>query len=807
MKKIKHITKLVKWIRILEHINNAFPEEKRPMMYKMMKWWGGKPHNIWSEYIEKYSKKGDVVLDPFCGRGVAVTESVKLGRKAIGIDLNPIAIFQTKMISTYLDIDAFKDEWGNLKQELCKIEDNSGLFKTKCIECGNKARMNTVNREHDTPYKVFYGCVCSKKALGKEPDKDDLQMIKNSNSIKITKPYPKDKFPNSQASSIAIQQYGNSYDQLFTKRNLYALSHIFDKINNISDNELRSAFQFAFISMVHLASKMPSVRENSNRNTSGSWGRPGFIKVKKRMELNPFLLFERAIEGNQGVIKGKTSSNERLGGKVRFANNQKELVGDKNVFLSQKDTLELTDIVQKNSVDYVITDPPYGGLIPYFDLSAIWSVWLKLENSTFAMPFEDEITIDKKRMVDFDEYHRRMGIAFSQIHQVLKEGKYMTVTFHNDQPIIFNSILRACQDNGFILEKILFQMNRRAGETGVSSPWGTSVSDFYIRFQKPVATQRMKKMEDFTDIKFENIVKRMAKEIICERGESTEISAMIPHIYKDMATSGMRINFSGDDQISSILKHSSDFIEIADGRWWLSEEAKKQSHIQLPLTDRVEDSVIGLLNQNKKVSYDAILKQIFTKFQNSLTPNTENIKDYLKEYGEQTSDGKWKLKLGLDNKTLIKNHTKIEIILCTMGVQFGYDVWSPDRNLSKDMQKLCINFDLDIKNSDRIKKIDVLWLKDCIIKHAFEVENSTSITSALERGSNIKDAKVIKMIVIPDDRLDFFNRKMKEPLFQDYFQKDQWMILLYNKLTEFSSKQNKTESSFLDLIHKTNINN
>jgi hypothetical protein len=38
-----------------------------------------------------WSKRGDLVLDPFCGRGTAVLESLLNGRRAIGCDTNPVA--------------------------------------------------------------------------------------------------------------------------------------------------------------------------------------------------------------------------------------------------------------------------------------------------------------------------------------------------------------------------------------------------------------------------------------------------------------------------------------------------------------------------------------------------------------------------------------------------------------------------------------------------------------------------------------------------------------------------------------------
>lgn len=45
--------------------------------------------------ISKITSVGDTVLDPFCGSGTTGTEAVRLGRKFIGIDTNPVAILIT----------------------------------------------------------------------------------------------------------------------------------------------------------------------------------------------------------------------------------------------------------------------------------------------------------------------------------------------------------------------------------------------------------------------------------------------------------------------------------------------------------------------------------------------------------------------------------------------------------------------------------------------------------------------------------------------------------------------------------------
>ena len=67
-------------------INFSFPEDTRPPIYSAMKYWGKKPHNIWFEYIKKYTPDKGVFLDPFSGSCESIIESLRAGRKTIGFD-------------------------------------------------------------------------------------------------------------------------------------------------------------------------------------------------------------------------------------------------------------------------------------------------------------------------------------------------------------------------------------------------------------------------------------------------------------------------------------------------------------------------------------------------------------------------------------------------------------------------------------------------------------------------------------------------------------------------------------------------
>ncbi|MBX3301050.1 MAG: type I restriction enzyme HsdR N-terminal domain-containing protein [Nitrospira sp.] len=63
--------------------------------------------NVVRQYIEHFTDKDDVVLDPFGGAGVTTIESVLVGRKAVHMDINPIANFMTEALLVPVPLDQF----------------------------------------------------------------------------------------------------------------------------------------------------------------------------------------------------------------------------------------------------------------------------------------------------------------------------------------------------------------------------------------------------------------------------------------------------------------------------------------------------------------------------------------------------------------------------------------------------------------------------------------------------------------------------------------------------------------------------
>jgi DNA modification methylase len=56
-----------------------------------------------NQFIEAYTKVGDTVVDPMCGSGTTLIEAMRLDRKAIGTDINDVALMTSKVVTTFIE--------------------------------------------------------------------------------------------------------------------------------------------------------------------------------------------------------------------------------------------------------------------------------------------------------------------------------------------------------------------------------------------------------------------------------------------------------------------------------------------------------------------------------------------------------------------------------------------------------------------------------------------------------------------------------------------------------------------------------
>ena len=78
--------------------------------------------NVVAEYIKNFSKPGDLVLDPFGGSGITAIEAMMNNRKAINIDLNPMAVFMVQALAAPVKISELAEAFERVKKEYIKVE-------------------------------------------------------------------------------------------------------------------------------------------------------------------------------------------------------------------------------------------------------------------------------------------------------------------------------------------------------------------------------------------------------------------------------------------------------------------------------------------------------------------------------------------------------------------------------------------------------------------------------------------------------------------------------------------------------------
>lgn len=141
-------------------------------------------------------------------------------------------------------------------------------------------------------------------------------------------------------------------------------------------------------------------------------------------------------------------------------------------------------------------------------------------------------------------------------------------------------------------------------------------------------------------------------------------------------------------------------------------------------------------------------------------------------------------------------HSEIIYYLSEVGKKAGYKVWignkeQGDTFKNEKLSKFCTEPNLNLSgfSSDELKRIaliDVIWYNKSSIKYIFEVENSTSITSAIERASHIPEEYWLqRFIVIPEERQKMLERKMNEPMFEEGYKKYKWQTIHYDALKDF----------------------
>ena len=669
----------------IEPIRRAFPAEKtKAWHYKIHPYYTKQPSNVVGEYIRHFCPEGGLVVDPFCGSGVTGIEALTNKRRVICIDLDPLAVFITRMTCLApVDLNAYWEAYRQVEQEM-------------------------------SPIVEFV-----RKASPKELDDYELKEW-----------YPKGvKLP-----SNADRGY---VEDLFGKAQLISLAHLRSAIMKIPNQQARELLLFAFSGILARASITYGI---DPRHAGG--GDSGIFRVYRywvppkpdyRDVWNLFSTRARL------VASAKRKSNTHFGDFVREG-------GTFNIHCDSAENL--LRYVDEGTVDYIYTDPPYGAHISYLDLGIMWHAWLGFE-VTDEMRAREAIEGGEQK---FNEKHylEVLQKSFEQMFYALKDEAWLSLVFHHKETNLWYSLRDMLRYIGFNYVNTVAQPLSRQTFHKIKNPLRVLGESLIVNFQKSA----VRKISQPMSLPMANIIKNVAERVIYRDGGATTeeiLREVVPDLFDNDLFFDAASRNIGD--ILAILE--SDFDLDENDLWQI--KAERQVGNFIPPRERIRYYVIGYLRKVGKANFDSIVTTILPLLINGHRPTRADIADVLNDVAISYDGVNWEIK---DPSVLVKQgvlpmfvsekmeeyeipastthnqHIYRLAILCQKAGFVPY-IGKQERNdpMLAGLKPLTyLNVKTEPVKQKRIEQIDIIWAQtNGTPIWAFEVEEHTSILSALER--------------------------------------------------------------------------
>lgn len=620
----------------MKDINYPLVESKRPPIYTSMKYWGKKPHNIWNKYINVYTSKNGCYLDPFTGSAMSAIESIRSNKKTFAFDINPLSSFVIEVMCSEFNKTAFTEKAMSIIEEI----KSSQVYKENyTLKDSPGFYIHNFKWDEKKLYEVCLESDDKKKRVCLSHIEKKIDYDPN---IQIDFIHPTKKFrKTSSFNKSFLDNIGTTYDKLWSRRSLLILSIIFEKICEVTDENVRIQLLYSFIQIVHLCSKMCVPRsKKSNRDFSTSWGRSAYLYSKKQMEMNPLLLFESACFGKQSTSACLEHMNSYLSKKPIIKNVNKEKYDPNSkadLWYGVVDIKSIDEILPEKSIDFILTDPPYGGLVQYLDLSSIWLSWLELYSPYYSPQYDCEITINNiKNSIDFET---DFSNALKKLNFVLKDNSKLVLTFNNKNASTWNAFLHAIDNSGFRIENVVHQQNKRTSESNVSDIYGMAASDFYIRCVKKDSSCLVAKKKNIDLIE-------LITEILEKVGEPVRYQTIFNEVFITLSISNTILDDIDENVMNTLKNNEGNIFEIVknldndEKLWWLKD---KKINRYKSLTFKLEKFISSMFENEKKISEEKILEEIYLKFRKLVIPDYYFIHKVLKKKYIKSSEY-WEVK-------------------------------------------------------------------------------------------------------------------------------------------------------------------
>jgi DNA modification methylase len=452
----------MKNIELLKKQMEQLKVSGRHPLYRNVMYWSKKPPEYIGHLINYLTTENNIVLDPFAGSGSTIIEAIRNNRKGIRVDINEWPIEIIRNLGKNIDFVELDSEFNFFIEEIKRAAGK--YYSTKCNKCNaengimEKVVFNRGNNiiEAGTIYYYCFSCKKKYKRLITQEDKAKMQKsIKNAH-------VGGDLIENSRTAVVK----GLKASSLYTQRNLSVNTIIKTSIEK-SKSKYKEIFNFLFGSILHLT-KLTDTKSQSQF--------PFWLPKEGLLERNIIFLFEKKYN----MFKKSASFRpKKYSEALSFSDMNSK---GKNILLLQKPAQTITSYdIPDNSIDLIITDPPYFDQVPYSEYLLFWKHWIGKN-----VGIEEEVIVSngQNRNKDEKKYMKDLKDIFFLLNKKLKKGKFLCLFFHDANIKNWNEIFTCVLNNGFRYEDVIHLPKKKSSYKNINTPLKSLNGDAVLLFTK-----------------------------------------------------------------------------------------------------------------------------------------------------------------------------------------------------------------------------------------------------------------------------------------------------------------------------------
>lgn len=404
--------------------------------YRFHKYWGKKPHEPLAYIIEQFSHPGDVVLDPFCGSGIAGREALLRSRRFIGFDINPMAIELTRLLVHPPPEKALREALFRLQKTV-----RPEILDSYLLEDGTTVATHYLFNS-DEMEKVW---VVGRGRAGKRQELIPTTHDKFFSDSFATYQSKFIRSPRFFTNSRINTSPEMTLDDLLSGRAKRNIDLLLCAIGSCPES-VRPALKLCLTAASGQMTRMvfavtgrgKTTGASSAKTEVGSWV-IGYWRPKLHFEVNAWNCFEK-----RGNMLLKAIANNAFQNGARLTSSVSDVLCCKaDAMLTCGDCCSLLGNIPDESVKLVITDPPHSDRMPYLELSELWNSILG-----FEADFSREIVVSnaKERGKTQGVYKKSMTEFLSQVPRVLSSDGILVLLFNASKEDEWEVFRAVCEE-------------------------------------------------------------------------------------------------------------------------------------------------------------------------------------------------------------------------------------------------------------------------------------------------------------------------------------------------------------------------